>query len=73
MEGTTTKERTIYVNKARRDNYPTIVTCPPTSPDKVVSFSKEDAYFVHFPRNDALAVTVHVGCCKVSKILVDRG
>jgi len=64
------KKRTIYINEARRDNYPAIVTCPPTSPGKQ-SFSEEDAYSVHFPNNDALVVTVHIGCCKVSKILVD--
>jgi len=28
---------------------------------------------VHFLHNDALVVMVHIGCCKVSKILVDRG
>jgi len=64
MEGTTTKERTIYANEALRDNYPTIMTRPPTSPGSPVSFSEEDAYFVHFPHNDALIVTVHVGCAK---------
>ena len=71
MEGTTTKERTIYVNEARRDNYPAIMTRPPTSLGRPVSFSEEDAYYVHFPRNDALMVTVHIGCCKVFQILVD--
>ena len=69
-EGTSTKERTIYINEARRDNYPAIVTCPSTSPGRQ-SFSEEDAYSVHFPNNDALVVTVHIGCCKVSEILVD--
>ena len=27
IEGTTTKERTLYVNEACRDSHPTIVTC----------------------------------------------
>ena len=26
---------------------------------------------MHFQHNDALTVTIHIGCCKVSKILVD--
>ena len=75
MKGTIIKEKTIYINEARRDNYPAIVNCPPTSPGRPVSFSEEDAYSysVHFSHNDALIVMVHVGCCKVSKILVDGG
>ena len=73
LVGTITKEKTIYVNEARRDNYLTIVTCPPTSLGRPVSFSEEDAYSVHFSYNDALVITVHVGCCKVLKILIDRG
>ena len=71
IEGTTTKERTIYVNEARRDNHQAIVTRPPTSPGGPIFFS-EDAYFVHLPHNeDTLIVMVHIGCCKVSKILAD--
>ena len=62
IEVTNTKERIIYVNEARRYNYPTIVTHPPTSPGMPVSFSEEDSYSVHFLHNDALAVTVHIGC-----------
>jgi len=27
---------------------------------------------VRFSHNDALVVTVHIGCCKMLKILVDR-
>jgi len=66
-----TKKITIYVNEAQRNNYLTIVTRPLTSPGKPIFFSEEDANFVHFSHNDALVVTVHIGCCKVSKILVD--
>ena len=73
IEGTTTKERTIYVNKAQRGNYPAIVTRPPISPDRPVSFSEEDSYPMHFSHNDALVVMIHIRCCKVSKILVDGG
>ena len=28
---------------------------------------------MHFPHNDGLVMTAHFGCCKVSKILVNRG
>ena len=28
---------------------------------------------MHFLHNDALVMTAHIGCCKVSKILVDKG
>jgi len=73
VEGTTTKERTIYINEARRDNHLTIVTRPPISPGRPVFFSGEDAYSVHFSHNDALVMTVHIDCYKVSKILVDWG
>ena len=38
-----------------------------------VSFSEVDAYSMHFPHYNALVVTVHVGCYKVSKTLVDEG
>ena len=38
IKGIATKERTIYVNEAQRDNYLTIVTRPPTSSDRLVSF-----------------------------------
>jgi len=71
MEGTTTKERIHYVNEARRVNYPAIATRPPTSRGGLVFFSEEDVYSVHFSHNNALVVTVYIGCCKVSKILVD--
>ena len=73
VEGTTTKEGTIYINETRRDNYMKIVTHLTTSSGMPVFFLEKDAYFVHFPHNDALVVTVHINCCKVSKILVDGG
>ena len=50
-----------------------IVTRSLTSPGRLVFSSKEDTYSVHFPQNDALIVTVHIGCIKVSKFLVDGG
>jgi len=72
IKGTTAKGRTIYFNEARRDNYPAILTCPPSLLGRLVFFS-EDTYVVHFPHNDALVVAIHIGCCKMSKILLDRG
>ena len=62
IEGTTTKEMTIYVNEAHMDNHPTIVTCPSTSPGRPVFFSEEDSYVMHFPHNDTLVVTTHIEC-----------
>jgi len=73
IEGTTTKERTLYVNEARRDNHLATVTRPPTSPGRLVFFLEEDSYVVHFSQNDTLVLTAHIGRCKVSKILVDGG
>ena len=49
------------------------MTLPPASLGEPVYFSEEDLYTIHFPHNDALVVTTHIGCCKVSKILVDGG
>ena len=69
VEDTTTKERTTYVNEARRDNYLAIVTRPPISPGRLVFLSEDDSYSFHFPITTL--VTIHIGCCKVSKILVD--
>jgi len=71
IEGTTTKERTLYVNEGRRDNHLAMVTRPPTSPSGSVFFLEEQSYATHFPHNDALVMTAHIGRCKVSKILVD--
>ena len=72
VDGTTTKERTIYVNETQKDNCPTIVTRSPTSPGRPVFFSEEDAYFMQFPHIDALVIMTHIGYCTVSNILVDR-
>jgi len=52
-EGTTTKGRDIYVNEAQRDNYPTILTRPPSPLGMPIFFSEADA----------LVVTMHIGCC----------
>jgi len=73
VEGTTVKGRIIYVNEAQRDNSSAILTPPPSPLGRTIFFSKEDAYVMHFPYNDTLVVTIHIGCCKVLKILVDGG
>ena len=72
MEGTTTKERTLYVNEACKDSHLAIETCLPMSLGRPVFFSKEDSYVVHFAHKDSLVVTEHIECCKVSKSLVDE-
>jgi len=71
IKGTIVKGRVIYVNEAQRDNYPTILTCLTSPLDRIIFFSEADTYIVHFPHNDALVVTMHIGCCRVSKILVN--
>ena len=63
----------IYVNEARRDNYLALLTNPPSSPGRHIYFLEDDSYSVHFPHSNTLVVTVHIGCYKVPKILVDGG
>ena len=62
--------RTIYINEAWKDNYPAMLTRLPLPLGRPVFFSEEDAYAVHFPHNDTLVMAIHIGCYKVSKILV---
>ena len=45
----------------------------PPSPLSRPIFSEADAYVMHFPHNDALVATMHISCCRVSKILIDGG
>jgi len=52
IEGVTTKERAIYINESRRDNYSVILTSPRSSPSRPIYFSETDAYNVHLPHND---------------------
>jgi len=50
------------------------LTRPPSQlSSKLIFFLEEDAYAMHFPHNDALVVTIHIGCSKMLKILVDGG
>jgi len=73
IEDITVKEKVIYVNEARRGGYPIILISLPSSPGRPIYFSETDAYAVRFPHQDALVVTMHIGCCRMSKILVDGG
>ena len=73
IEVTTTKGRAIYVNEDQRDDYLAILTPPPSPLGRPIFFLKVDAYAMHFPHNDALIVTMHISCSRVSKILVDMG
>jgi len=69
IEGTTAKERAIYVNIARW----MVLTGPPSTPSRQITFSDADAHNVLFLHNDALVVTMHIRNCRVSKIIVDAG
>jgi len=55
IEGTTTKDRTIYVNEAQMDNYPAIVTRSPTSPGRAGLFLKRRRLLCAFPAQRRLS------------------
>ena len=59
----------IYVINSHRISAPAYFRKQGVTP---VFFSEEDAYVVHFLYSDALVMAIHIGGCKVSKILVDR-
>ena len=61
------KERAIYVNMARR----MVLAGSPSTLSRPITFSDTDAHTVLFPHNDAMVVAMHIGNCRVSKILVD--
>jgi len=73
LEGMTSRERSIYINEARRTNYPTIMTGPLLTSSKPIMFSEADACVVHFPHNNALIITMHIDNGQVSRNLVDKG
>ena len=73
VEGTSSKERIIYVNQAWMDQDSTSYTSPPLPPSEPITFTDEDAFGVPFPHNDALVITIPIGNCKVSRVLVDTG
>jgi len=67
IEGTIKNERAIYVNMARR----MVLTGPPSTPGRPITFSDADVHAALFPHNDALIVTLLIKNCQVSKILID--
>ena len=69
IEDTTTKERAIYVNMARC----MVLMGPPSTLSRLVTFSDVDTHVVLFPHNDVLVITLLIGNCRVSKILIDAG
>ena len=46
---------------------------PPSTPSGLITFSDADTCVVHFSYNDDLVITMHLGNCQMSKILVDGG
>jgi len=50
-----------------------VLTGPPSTPSRLITFSDADAQTVFFPHIDALVITMHIENCRVSKILVDAG
>jgi len=48
IEGTTTKEKAIYINKARMSKYPIVLIGPPLTLSRLISFSDADVLAVHF-------------------------
>ena len=72
LKSTTSREKIIYINEANRSNYLTVLSPPPFL-SRPISFSEADACTVHFSHYDALIVTMHIGSCQVSRILVDSG
>lgn len=60
IEGTTVKERAIYVNMARR----MVLTGPPLTLTRLITFSDANTDVVLFPHNDALVVSMHIEKCE---------
>lgn len=73
IEGLTAKDRKIYVNRARQEPPLANFTSPPLPPTMPITFTDEDAAGIHFPHNDALVVTIPIGNCRVSRVLIDQG
>jgi len=72
IKGITTKENVINIKEAFSGKYLTVCTNLPLTPSRLISFSDANALVVHFPHNDALIVTVLIGNCRVSKILINE-
>ena len=73
LESTTSKENIVYINEARMINYPIVLTSSPPFPSRLITFSEDNVYTVHFPHNDVLIVTMQIGSCRVFRILFDSG
>ena len=73
IKGTTSKEKSIYINETRKSNYPTVLTGPPRFPSRPITFSEADAGGIRFPHNDALVITMCIGNCQISQILIGGG
>ena len=43
LEGTTSREKVIYINEACRSNYPMMLIVPPPFPSRSISFFEDDA------------------------------
>ena len=71
LEVTTSKEKAIYINEARKTNHPIVLAGLPLFLSRPITFLEDDAYVVHFPHNNALIVIMHIDRCRVSKILID--
>ena len=71
IEGTTSREKAIYIKKARRSKYPMVLTGPPLTPSRPISFSDSDVSVVLSSHNYVLIVTMLIDNYRVSKILVD--
>ncbi|XP_060183141.1 uncharacterized protein LOC132613106 [Lycium barbarum] len=41
--------------------------------EDLIAFSDEDATGITLPHNDALVITVFIGCCQVRRVMVDLG
>jgi len=50
----------IYINEAIKSNYPMMLTGPPSFSSRLISFSEDDAFVMHFSHNDALIITMHI-------------
>jgi len=73
IEGSTAKERKLYVNEARRGCYPSTVIASPAAHTHPITFTADDAIKVRFPHNDALVITIQMGNCKMARVLIDIG
>ena len=69
IEGTTTKERAIYVNMGCR----MVLTGPPSIPSRPITISNVDDHTILFPHNNTLVITMHIRNYRVFKILIDAG